>query len=305
MGNQLFQYAAGRRLAHIHNTSLKLELSQYSLDLFRRFGLCAFNHSAKIANVLDLLFLFPLEAFRSICSYVLNDRFSTIFLKKLDNKIHYLANRLDYIDQKTNSEPLLLSKVASQRYYHFDPEVLDLPDNTYLMGYWQNEKYFADIENILRHDLTFKHKLNAKNKKIAFQINNSNSVSIHIRRGDLLNIDNIVILDLEYYISCIEYIAAEINDPNFFVFSDDINWAKNNLKSKFNIIYLENNSPSEDLHLMSLCKHNIIANSSFSWWGAWLNKNSDKIVLVSKSIPWVFYDNFNPDDLYPKNWIKI
>jgi hypothetical protein len=71
------------------------------------------------------------------------------------------------------------------------------------------------------------------------------------------------------------------------------------------MIYLEGNSPSEDLHLMSLCKHNITANSSFSWWGAWLNQNSEKMVLVSKSIPWVLYNNFNPDDLYPKNWIKI
>ena len=180
-------------------------------------------------------------------------------------------------------------------------------DNIYLSGYWQGEKY---LENT-NYNINNYFKFNCANKltKISEKIKNTNSVSIHFRRGDYVN--NIKtntfhgLCGFNYYNNGIKFISKNISNPIYFVFSDDINWVKQNFKLNYPTIYIEDNKDYEDMYLMSLCRHNIIANSTFSWWGAWLNKNPDKIVIAPQK--W-FADkvkNKNTNKIIPKEWIRI
>jgi hypothetical protein len=178
-------------------------------------------------------------------------------------------------------------------------------------GYWQSEKFFISFEDEIRKDFQFTKPLGWKNIKIQEKINKTNSVSIHIRRGDYFSDTKISKVHgtctRDYYNKAIEYINNKVKDPAFFIFSDDPEWAKNNLKIE-NAIYIDWNKNTDshiDMQLMSICKHNIIANSSFSWWSAWLNKNSKKIVIA----PQKWFKNSeaqkNTKNLIPKEWIRI
>ncbi len=176
-------------------------------------------------------------------------------------------------------------------------------------GFWQNVKYFKNIEKEIREEFTLKKPLDEKFNNISKQIGNTPSVSIHIRRGDYVNnaktkaIHNVC--ELEYYNKAINIIKSQINNPNFFVFSDDIEWVKNNLKTDSPTFWVSNlkGEDYEELVLMSKCKHNIIANSSFSWWSAWLNQNPDKIVIAPKQ--WLSNKTADVLDILPESWIKI
>ena len=179
--------------------------------------------------------------------------------------------------------------------------------NIYLDGYWQNEKYFNDIEKVILKEFTLKNEFLIKNKKLKETIKNTNSISIHIRRSDYIKnkktneIHGVCTTD--YYQKAIKKIIENNNNIHIFVFSDDILWAKNNLKFNFPISFIVGNKDYEDLILMSLCKHNIIANSSFSWWGAWLNKNPKKIVIAPQR--WFNNLNKNKQNPIPQKWIRM
>jgi len=197
-----------------------------------------------------------------------------------------------------------------QKDIHNIRQFLALPDHSYLEGYWGSEKYFKDIENIIRKEFTLKDKPDAINQKMISRIKNCDSVSIHIRRGDYIFDEKTNkyhgVCNLDYYLKAIALVAKKVKKPYFFIFSDDIRWAKQNLHLKFPCVYVNHNigkKDYEDLRLMSNCCHNIIANSSFSWWGAWLNKNKDKIVIAPKK--WFTDKSINTKDLIPKQWLKI
>lgn len=180
----------------------------------------------------------------------------------------------------------------------------------YHSGYWQSEKYFYNIQNLIRETFSFKtNKLNIKSKDLLHKIRSVVSVSLHIRRGDYLSdmgakelLGNIC--TSTYYLKAINNIRMSIIDPvSFFVFSDDIDWAMDTFKI-FDFNYINWNINEEswmDMCLMSNCKHNIIANSSFSWWGAWLNKNPNKIVIT----PTKWFNHHEALDIIPDKWIKI
>jgi len=169
--------------------------------------------------------------------------------------------------------------------------------NYYLDGYWQSEKYFKNILDIIKNELKptdeILKKLNSQIKK--------NSVSLHVRRTDYINSNGFhPIQPIEYYNQALN-IIGDYNQ--IIIFSDDIGWCKNNLKYK-NSIFIENQTPIDDLWLMSLCEHNIIANSSFSWWGAWLNQNLDKKIVAP--LNWFGSSlGLNSSDIVPESWIKI
>jgi len=193
-------------------------------------------------------------------------------------------------------------------YYHFYPKMMTLNINgdIYLDGYWQSYKYFEDIKDILNKDFIFQNKV--PNSIVLEEIKNTNSVMIHVRRTDYLNNDYHGVIDLDYIEKSVSIIEKSISSPKYFVFSDDINWCKNNIKLN-NVIFMENQQDilpyckgEFDLQLMIQCKHYIICNSSFSWWSAWLNNNENKIVISPKK--W-FNRNINTDDLIPKEWIRI
>jgi hypothetical protein len=148
-----------------------------------------------------------------------------------------------------------------------------------------------------------------KNQLIAQEIGQSNAISLHVRRGDYVHNSNTLathgLCSLDYYQTAINYITERVAQPNFFIFSDDITWVKDNLKVDFKCRFVDHNHGTEsynDMRLMSLCQHHIIANSSFSWWAAWLNPNHKKIVIAPRQ--WFVNDN-NVSDLFPQNWVKL
>jgi len=171
--------------------------------------------------------------------------------------------------------------------------------NYYFEGYWQTEKYFKEIENEIKYDLSPGEEIKKKLNKI-IPINN-NSISLHIRRGDYLNNTNFhPVQSMDYYKKALEIIG---HYDNILVFSDDIEWCKNNIKFE-NVNFIEGISDIENIFLMSMCKDNIIANSSFSWWGAWLNNNKDKKIIAPKN--WFGPQlGLNTSDIVPETWIKI
>lgn len=180
-------------------------------------------------------------------------------------------------------------------------------------GFWQNEKYFKNIEEIIRKEFTLKNDLNSHSSEISNKILlSTDSVSLHIRRGDYVNDKKTNqhhgTCDINYYKLALEYISSKIGkDIQIFVFSDDITWVKGNMSFPYPTIYVS--SPEipdyEELILMSKCKHNIIANSSFSWWAAWLNSNPDKIVIAPKKWANGAYNQVKFRDIIPNTWHKI
>ncbi len=179
----------------------------------------------------------------------------------------------------------------------------------YLEDYYQSEKYFKETEETIKKEFTLRDPLCKTAEIFANKIGAVNSVALHIRRGDYTTNDKLKdvlrALPLRYYEKAVEMIGVKVESPYFFVFSDDIDWAKENLKTTYPTTFVshKNIEDYEELSLMSLCKHNIIANSSFSWWGAWLNKNPNKVVIAPKD--WFVDTSRNTKDLIPETWIKI
>jgi hypothetical protein len=139
-------------------------------------------------------------------------------------------------------------------------------------------------------------------------VGHHSSVSVHIRRGDYLKDTLMNVLPMEYYAAAFDHIHSKINDPCFYIFSDDLNWVKDNLKMNYPVKYIDFESSSNadflELHLMSKCRHNIIANSSFSWWGAFLNRNPEKIVISPKD--WVVQPEINARiQLQFPSWLRL
>lgn len=189
--------------------------------------------------------------------------------------------------------------------FRFDPSFLN-NTNHYYDGYWQNEGYFLNIADKIKHDFKFPEPEGIENQTAMQQIKSVESVALHVRRGDYLK-DPLLgnICNLAYYEQAISIINSKVKDARFFVFSDDIPWCRQNLKLE-NVTYIDWNKGSNsyiDMQLMSTCKHNIIANSSFSWWGAWLNNRIDKVIIAPKK--WVNNLSADDTDICPKNWIKL
>lgn len=193
------------------------------------------------------------------------------------------------------------SKVC-ERFFHFDEEMFSTPDNSEITGYLQSEKYFKHVEQELKEMLTFKPEVVEKAEALFPRVNGS-TVSIHIRRGDYVNQQQFhPTCTAEYYLEAAS--MFESDNPYFIIFSDDVDYCKSLFAEDENVLYINNIDPYVDLCLMSMCDHNIIANSSFSWWGAWLNKNPNKKVIAPKQWFGPAYSH-NTKDLYCKNWIVI
>lgn len=276
IGNQLFQYAAGKNLAIKNNTILKLDLSDYDkIDpRYRHYDLNSFNIEEKIATEEDM---------EKIQKKGIS-KFLEIFL------------------------PYFKRTLIKYHGYDFDPDFFKIKDNVILDGYWQSEKYFIDSADAIRKEFTLKNEPGTRAKEMAEKIVNAESVSLHIRRGDYLSgkFSSIYpVLATDYYLQAINLIAEKTDNPVFFIFSDDIEWVKNNLKISYPGEYVSDNNIKdyEEIILMSKCRHNIIANSSFSWWGAWLNSNPEKIVIAPEK--WFNIKLFNEKDLLPSAWYTI
>jgi hypothetical protein len=284
LGNQMFQYAAARRLAEKHSTILKLDVTGFEKYKLHRYGLHCFQISEYLATQNEI------ESIRG----------GQNIFSRLKRKI---CRQIGF-DNPENK------KWIFEKQFHFDPEILEAPNNVLLEGSWQSEKYFADIACILRREFVVKYQQDRQSKNFADLIKSTESVSLHVRRADYVQ-DALTnkthgTCDQDYYNDCVNYIGAHVSSPHFYIFSDEPKWAKDNLKFDFPMTFVDCNDASrnyEDMRLMSMCKHNVIANSSFSWWGAWLNDAPDKLVLAPKK--WFNDDTKNTKDIIPGEWIKL
>ncbi len=281
LGNQLFQYAAARSLASINNTIVKLDTTAYYYGGPRQYELWHFNIQENIAQSSEILKF----------TEVKQNKFQKLFSALLHNRSPLPAHHIRY--NKTE----------------FYKDFFNLPDNIYLEGYFQSEKYFINIADTIRNEFQIKSGLNDKNKEIAELMTNSQSVNICIRRGDYVADQKANqkhgVCSLDYYHRCIKIISEKVKNPNFFVFSNDFNWCRDNLKIQYPVYYVDHqpDKAHEDLRLMTFCKHHIIGNSTFHWWAAWLAPYKDKLVFAPKK--WYARDDMYADELIPDNWIKL
>ena len=189
----------------------------------------------------------------------------------------------------------------------YNPAFETWGDGSYLHGYWQSERYFAHYADTIRTDFAFPAISTPQNADMAARIGESLSVSLHVRRGDYLTLGAHGVCDQAYYEAALARVLAGIDRrPTVFVFSDDPDWAKDNLPLPCDKVVVDFNGPDtdfEDMRLMSLCRHNIIGNSSFSWWAAWLNANPDK--RVAGPARWFGDPKLSNPDILPDGWIHI
>lgn len=284
LGNQMFQYAAGFAVALQNKVSHKIDISGYdlvSIDTPRKFELGAFQITSPIALSEEIkVAKYPFGLFSKII----------IFINKKVFKNHYL-----------DFEPKLFKKIENK---------IKNKNSIYLDGFFQSEKNFINFEKEIRAELTFKKELLGEQvKNLAEIIKSQNSISIHIRHGDYINNKKTNkyhgVCSINYYEKAIKLISQKIDNPTFYIFSDDSNWCEQNIiKGQKNFINIskENFKDYEEMYLMGICKHNIIANSTFSWWSAWLNKNSDKIVIAPKI--WTVKENLHKN-IIPETWTRI
>ena len=288
LGNQMFQYAAARRLANANNAELKLDIS--------------FLESAQKGYIARVYELGSLNITAAIASSREVAEFTGRGKSHSENLLRFFLRSIGLNKQRAT--------VYKELHFHFDPQVLHLPDDTYLEGYWQSEKYFKDIGEIIRKEFTVKYPLEGKNLELSEMLAGSDSVGIHIRRGDYVTDQKTRRVHgacgLDYYYTCVEEASKAIERPRFFIFSDEPAWVKENFSIPFSTTFVEHNPPDkgyEDLRLMGLCKHQIIANSSFSWWAAWLNRNPHKRIFAPKT--WLQDRRHDTKDVIPDTWLKI
>ncbi len=275
LGNQLFQYAMARALAHRLSRDVFLDVSDFDAYPLRKFLLNQFQIPIRIIAKDDLSLI----------------RFQRSRVGRV------LPSALKIVDKKEQGHEF---------------QELDIPPTKrpiYLSGYWQSEKYFSDIRNIILNEFRLKNEPTGVNAELLQKIKNCEAISLHVRRGDYVS--NPVAAayhgtcSLEYYQQAIDLIRKKLPRPQFFVFSDDIPWCKENLRISNSVTFIDHNGdePYEDLRLMSQCQHFIVANSSFSWWGAWLSESSDKIVFAPKR--WFLTAEKDDKDQVPESWIRV
>jgi len=291
LGNQLFQFVIGYILAKKNKINLRINIERYdSYD--RQFELDRFPEIYKL----------------NIPKIKNNNFFGKIYLY-LYHKIYKILKILG-IYKFINYFFFLDKQEFEKSPFIFNGDLLKkkIVKNLSIIGFFQSEKYFIRYKKIVLKLFRFpkiKDKLVQKHLNL---IKNKNSVAIHIRRGDYLNNPKVRcvhgILGEDYYKKSISYVKKRVKNPFYFIFSDDVELVKKTFSffNRKNYIFIDTKSSINDLHLMSNCKHFIIANSTFSWWGAWLSKNKHKIILAPKK--WVRAKIFTPD-IIPESWIKI
>lgn len=289
LGNQLFQYAFGRGVSSRLKTDLLIDRSPF---LKSRYDPHVYHNKPCFAH-LNIRVQFAKDS----------DMFGFVWLRK-----H--RKFFDQFYDMLRLKRALLPFYYPERTFAFDPEVFS-HTNTYFDGYWQTEKYFKHRADELRAELAPAKPLSGYAQNMLNEIKRTNAISLHVRRADYVTDPNSSVFhgicSLEYYQHAIAYITQRIPSPHFFIFSDDYEWSVENFKFlnyPFTCVRGSEEKNYEDMHLMSRCAHHIIANSSFSWWGAWLNPRPDKIVIAPK----VWFANApkaDTRDLLPDEWIKM
>lgn len=285
LGNQMFQWAFSRALSDKFGVDVGFDYSYFE--------------EVKAANHVTTR-VFELDAFGISCPSVEQDELQKV------NRPEFSAKFLNTLAKKF-PKTFGITYVREKYTSIFDKKIFSYPGYIFYEGYFQNEKYFKKLREILLKDFSLKLPLDERNQMVLDRILSTNSVSIHVRRGDYVTLDYVNKIhgtcSLDYYKNAIEYISKKVESPHFFIFSDDIDWVIKNLKIDypFSVIDFNQGKGWFDMHLMKNCKHNITANSSFSWWGAWLNNNPHKIVIAPKD--WTITKQ--KCDIIPSSWVKF
>jgi Glycosyl transferase family 11 len=280
LGNEMFQYAAGRSLAERHGTELVLDTSGIlqagGPNLVERNELEFFGLPDRVCPVWEV-------------ARVPNPSRLVSALQRLRPSSRRFV-RVLVEDFSTNA---------------FLPAVLTASDQTYLIGYWQFETYFADHEAVIRRAFTFP-RMGDESERIAAEIRREPAVSIHVRRGDYVQHEQLGFLDVAYYTRAFERVTAAIGEARPYVFSDDPGWCREHLGFLDRATIVDRPLPLEraweDMCLMSLCNHHVISNSTFGWWGAWLNPSPSKVVVAPKR--WVLSPKRIGDPV-PSRWLRV
>lgn len=277
LGNQMFQWALARMIEETTDMDVLLDMSYFRKRYARPYQLNVFR---------------------------IEPKFVTGFWLKLKLDIIWAFRAI------SNWEKNFGITLYSEKQFNFDMDITKIAPDTYINGFFQSELYFKCVEAKIREDFRFEKSPDDENLKLINRIYSENSVAIHIRRGDYVEKkryqEQYATCSIDYYTNAVEYIAKKHPEPTLFVFSDDIKWVRHNLKLPYKTVYVSHNTGKnnyEDMRLMSVCKHNIIANSSFSWWGAWLNANPDKIVIAPKK--WFNDESIIQTDVIPKTWVQL
>ena len=283
LGNQMFQYAAACALATAKRDSLLLDLSGFE------------EYTLHNGYELRRVFMIDVEpASDAQIAQVIGWRANTLSKRILKRKLFSFLRG---------------AHLAVEPHFNHWPGLSRMPDQTYMMGYWQSEIYFREFAPLIREQFRFRQPAQGQNVQIAESMSNGESVSVHVRRGDYISDKKtqkiLSVCSLDYYRNAFNHIARVTQNPACYVFSDDIDWAKKNLTFLKNPVFIQHNRGVDshlDMMLMSTCKHHIIANSTFSWWGAWLNPSPEKIVVAPAN--W-FCDDTSDADLVPPQWLRL
>ena len=278
LGNQLFQYAAGRALAHRLGSVLRLDTLFYRKDRGRRLELGEFRLETQPGTFLEQC------ALRAAA----REPFG-----KFAAKLGLYAT----------------FQCLEDRQEGFDPRFPQLEGNIRLQGYWQSELYFQEIKDEIRNEFRLAREPDAENRLMLEKMRDAESVSLHVRRGDYVRNPEVGRIHgtcgPDYYQAAIEQIMSRVSRPVFYVFSDDPSWTRENIRTPAPCTFVTHNlgrRDVEDLRLMSHCRHHIVANSSFSWWGAWLGTNLEKQIIAPRR--W-FADPRRGVDMVPVGWTVI
>lgn len=297
LGNQMFQYAFALSLAKKNSVQVKIDTTSYGNNPNRVYELGNFNVTADLAKKDEL---------RQFYDRNLLARTKYAVKRRIKNEPQLITEDGFSFDRGSlYAEPG--SKAGA-----YDPKILNkrISDYTYVVGFWQKWAYVEPVEKELRSQFTYKKPATGKNRALLSDIDSSNSVSLHIRRGDYVS-DAAAAAALgmptqEYYKKAVELVVSKVKNPVFYIFSDDPDWCRANIKYPYPMVIVDNNPPDkghEDLRLISSCKHNIMANSSFSWWGAWLNDNPEKIVIGPSR--WFKDPMFDMEGIFAPDWIQL
>jgi Glycosyl transferase family 11 len=272
LGNQMFQYALGLQLAHQHHVPLQLNTTKLVGHELRQFQLDRLSITAAIDSSTP-------------------------------------PNTVTLPAPSADGGVVAMARVAEQS-HAFDPQVLDSGPHTSVEGFWQSESYFADIADTVRREFQLVEPLAPSRRQVAARIADGRAVSVHVRRGDYVE-DPLTHAahgtpSVAWYRAAVVQIQQRVPDASLFVFSDDVAWCREHLDLGGPLEFVDRQSDGhdwEDLHLMASCDHHIIANSTFSWWGAWLNPSPNKIVIAPAR--WFASPLRDGRDVIPPSWLKL
>lgn len=276
LGNQMFQYAAASAVAEKCNVPLKLDLSWFETSTDRNYALYPFNIKAEIIDSNKKSLGLPVGDFAWLSN----------FFKKYSNNIFHESS------------------------FRFDPKINEVGAPATLNGYFQSEKYFRRIKNKIKSDFQLAKEPEQKTLDVLDHIKNSEAICLHVRRGDYISDKKTNsyhgVCSLDYYELGLEKASSGMSSPHCFIFSDDPEWVKNEFRIDIPSTVVDIHSANEaheDLRLMSACQSFVIANSSLSWWGAWLGQDLNKTVIAPKR--WFAEQSIDTSDLIPKDWLRI